>query len=140
MSLNDNRKIFDAYYYAHGCGKLPYERNPAWLESFERIATRIIQDISPHTVLDAGCALGFLVETLRKQGVEGYGVDLSEFAIANVHESIKPYCWQGSITEPFPQKYDLIVGEGVIYADSRVDITDKVIARLKQEYNKNGKK
>ena len=38
------------------------------------------------------------------------------------------------------EKYDLIVGEGVIYADSRIDITDKVVARLKQEFNKSGKK
>lgn len=38
------------------------------------------------------------------------------------------------------EKYDLIVGEGVIYADSRIDITDKVIARLKQGFNKSGKK
>ncbi|WP_455198601.1 OmpH family outer membrane protein [Kaarinaea lacus] len=38
------------------------------------------------------------------------------------------------------EKYDLIVGEGVIYADNRIDITDKVIARLKQNFNKGGKK
>lgn len=38
------------------------------------------------------------------------------------------------------EKYDLIVGEGVIYADSRIDITDKVVGRLKQEFNKSGKK
>jgi hypothetical protein len=40
--------------------------------------------------------------------VEAYGIDISEYAIQNVHPSIKPYCWVGSITEPFPQKYDLI--------------------------------
>ena len=31
-------------------------------------------------------------------------------------------------------KYDLIMGEGVIYASKRVDITQKVIDRLKQQY------
>lgn len=31
-------------------------------------------------------------------------------------------------------KYDLILGEGVIYASNKVDITKKVIARLKQQY------
>lgn len=32
--------------------------------------------------------------------------------------------------------YDLILESGVIYASKRVDITDKVIARLKQDYKK----
>ncbi|MFN2150176.1 MAG: class I SAM-dependent methyltransferase, partial [Anaerolineales bacterium] len=109
MAAEEPSKMFDAYYYAHGCGELPYQRNSAWLEMFENIAKRIAQDIQPKTVLDAGCALGFLVEGLRKQNVDAYGVDISEYAIENVHESIKPYCRQGSITEPFPQKYDLIV-------------------------------
>lgn len=31
-------------------------------------------------------------------------------------------------------KYDLIMGEGVIYASKRVDITQKVIDHLKQQY------
>ena len=77
---------------------------------FARIAERIIQDIQPVTVLDAGCALGFLVEGLRNQGVEAFGIDISDYAIENVHRTIKPFCWQGSVIDPFlPQKYDLIV-------------------------------
>jgi hypothetical protein len=102
-------KTFDAYYYAHGCGELPYQRDPIWLDMFDQIAKRIIQDIQPRAVLDAGCAMGFLVEGLRKFDVEAFGVDISDYAIQNVHENIKPYCWQGSITDSFPQKYDLIV-------------------------------
>ena len=40
------------------------------------------------------------------------------------------------------EQYDLIVsqGPGVIHAAERIDITDKVIARLKQEYSKTTKK
>jgi hypothetical protein len=40
--------------------------------------------------------------------VEAYGVDISEYAVQNISPEIKPYCWIGSITEPFPKKYDLI--------------------------------
>lgn len=58
--------------------------------------------------MDAGCALGFLVEAFRNRGVEAFGVDISKFAIENVHADIKPYCWAGSVSDPFPQKYDLI--------------------------------
>lgn len=101
-------ELYDAYYYATGCGQ-PYERNESWLRFFGGIADRIVSDIGPTTVLDAGCALGFLVEALRARGVQAFGLDISEYAIANVHPSIRPFCWVGSLLDPLPQRYDLIV-------------------------------
>jgi hypothetical protein len=99
--------LYGAYYYAHGCGR-PYQRDQGWLDFFGGIAERIVSGIQPESVLDAGCAWGFLVEGLRQRGVQAFGVDVSEYAIGNVHESIKPYCWVGSVAEPFPRTYDLI--------------------------------
>jgi len=104
----DPQKAFDAYYYQLGCGA-PYVRNEQWLSFFQGIADRIIADLQPKTVLDAGCAKGFLVEGFRNHGLDAWGVDISEYAIQEVHETIKPFCWVGSISDPFPQKYDLIV-------------------------------
>ncbi|MEO0249484.1 MAG: glycosyltransferase [candidate division WOR-3 bacterium] len=107
----DSRKasgLYDAYYFATGCGR-PYRRDEEWLRFFVSIADHIVRDIRPSTVLDVGCAMGFLVEALRQRGVEAFGVDISEYAIQNVHPNIQPYCWVGSVTDPFPQKYDLIV-------------------------------
>lgn len=40
-------------------------------------------------VLDFGCALGFLVRAFVEQGYDAYGVDISEWAIANCDESVK---------------------------------------------------
>ena len=100
-------KLFDDYYYAHGCGA-PYRRDEGWLAQFGRIADAIVRDIQPHTVLDVGCAIGLLVETLRDRGVEAYGVDVSEYAIEQVHPSVRAYCRVGGATEPFGRRYDLI--------------------------------
>jgi glycosyltransferase involved in cell wall biosynthesis len=100
--------MYDAYYFSHGCG-VPYERNEHWLQFFDSIAEKITRETQPGSVLDAGCAMGFLVEALRQRDVAAFGVDISEYAIEQVHADIKPYCWVGSVTEPFPQKYDLIV-------------------------------
>lgn len=108
MNNQEPGRIYDAYYYACGCG-VPYHRTEAWLNFFAGIADRITRDIQPKTVLDAGCAMGFLVEEFRKNGINAWGIDISEYAIQQVYEDIKPYCWVGSIDEPFPQKYDLIV-------------------------------
>lgn len=44
---------------------------------FKNIAGRIYEDRKPESVLDVGCAMGYLVEALRDLGVEAYGVDVS---------------------------------------------------------------
>ena len=99
---------YDRTYFAQGCGR-PYQRDEYWLTWFGRIADRIVNEIGPRTVLDAGCAMGFLVEALRDRGVEAYGLDVSDYALDQVRADIKPYCTRGSITAPLPRRYDLIV-------------------------------
>lgn len=56
--------------------------------------TRIFENIRPHTdwvFLDVGCALGGIVEILRKRNYEAYGVDISRWCIRNspVHKYIR---------------------------------------------------
>lgn len=111
--MENYSRHFDSYYYEHGCGR-PYQRDEEWLGFFDTIAQQIAEKIQPKKVLDAGCALGFLVEKLREREIEAYGVDISEYAIANTHEAIKPYCWVGSVSESFPEQYDLIVSIEVL--------------------------
>ena len=109
MSSGGLPHLFDDDYYSHHCGGIPYERNDLRMAAFDRIAERIIADFQPRTVLDAGCAKGFLVERLRARGVEAWGIDISEYAINNVHPDIKNFCSVGSIADPLPQRYDLII-------------------------------
>lgn len=104
---------YGQYYYRHDCG-IPYERNEHWLTFFGAIADAIVRDLHPTTVLDAGCAMGFLVEALRERGVEAFGIDSSEYAIEQVHESVRDHCRVGTLTEPLPRHYDLIVSIEVL--------------------------
>jgi cyclopropane fatty-acyl-phospholipid synthase-like methyltransferase len=99
---------YDAYYFAHDCGT-PYERNDEWLGFFDRVAEWIVRTIGPASVLDAGSAFGFLVEKLRERGVDAWGIDVSEHAVAQVAPEVAPYCRVGSILAPFGRRYDLIV-------------------------------
>ena len=112
-SQEDHSPDYGRYYYRHDCG-IPYERNEHWLQFFGKIADAIVRDLRPTSVLDAGCAMGFLVEALRARGVEAYGIDVSEYAISQVHESAAEYCQVGSIAEPLPRRYDLIVSIEVL--------------------------
>ena len=104
---------FDAYYYAHCCGD-PYYRGAALQQFFQGVAGRIVSDVAPGTVLDAGCAIGLLVESLRERGVDAVGIDLSSYAIEQVHSSVRAYCHHGSIADEFPARYDLIVSIEVL--------------------------
>ena len=72
-------------------------------------AEHIARQIQPTSVLDAGCAIGLLVEALRARNIAAWGIDISPYAIGQVAESMKPYCRLHSITEPFGQRYELIV-------------------------------
>lgn len=104
---------YDRYYFQNACGK-PYERNPEWLQFFAGIASAIVSRIAPHTVLDAGCAMGFLVEGLRACGVDAFGIDVSEYALGQVRPDLKPYVRLASVLDPLSQKYDLIVSIEVL--------------------------
>jgi SAM-dependent methyltransferase len=104
---------FDEYYYAHCCGD-PYTRSEPLLRFFAGIADRLVADVAPKTVLDAGCAIGLLVEALRARGVDASGIDLSSYAIGQVGDALRPYCRHGSIADEFPARYDLIVSLEVL--------------------------
>lgn len=99
---------YDAEYYRIGFGEHAYERKEPWLSFFGNIAHHIKHDFSPKTVMDAGCAIGLLVEQLAKRGIKAQGVDISEYAIREA-KAAGCDCYQGSLVDPFPATYDFIV-------------------------------
>ena len=99
---------FDAWYYANCCGR-PYARDEQWLRFFGTIADRIVADITKASVLDAGCAMGLLVEALRARGVDAEGLDISEYAIEKAEGPARGHCRVGSLTDDLGSRYDLIV-------------------------------
>lgn len=111
MNSYYNGYFFGDFYQENGGGN--YMNKDQWKPFFDRIADKIIEMFNPKSVLDAGCALGYLVEALRDRDIEAYGFDISEYAINNVSEDIKQYCFVHSINQPLPSnvpdRYDLIV-------------------------------
>ena len=106
-------RLYDRCYFETYGGR-PYRRNTEWLTFFAGVADRIVADIRPRRVLDAGCALGLLVEALRTRGVDAVGIDFSAFAIEHVYEPVKPFCRQASVTDPLREQYDLVVCSEVL--------------------------
>ena len=121
---------YAADYYGHyAADGVSYERNAFWLDFFARIADRLIEDLHPKTALDAGSAIGLLVEALRDRGVEADGVDFSEFAVNHSREDIRQFLRVGSITAPLVRHYDLITCLEVVEHMPSQD-ADRAIANL----------
>jgi glycosyltransferase involved in cell wall biosynthesis len=112
-----NDSLYNEEYYKSCCGT-DYANVKHWESFFGNIADCIIKDFNPKSVLDAGCAWGYLVSQLRKRGVEAYGIDISDYAISMVPEEIKPFCFVGSLDKKWPDgisgRFDLITNIEVL--------------------------
>jgi SAM-dependent methyltransferase len=82
MNWEDRKKIYDSDYYD---GELEGHYREWWWTDVSVWMPRALiikEAFLPQTVLDCGCAKGSLVKFLRYYGIESYGFDLSEYAIA----------------------------------------------------------
>ncbi len=112
-SISAQEKIYDAEYFEGHKTKSNYD-------SYSRDAKIpgqvIAQDIynlfKPRSFLDVGCALGYVVKSLRAQGVEAIGVDVSRWAVdrANV-----PFIGQlDASSQQIPGMYDVVMAYDVL--------------------------
>jgi SAM-dependent methyltransferase len=106
------QRLYGRWYY--DTYTVPYEENDHWRNFFGSVADNIIRYLQPRTVLDAGCAKGFLVAALRERGVEAFGFDLSEWAIDQAPAEVRPYLSVGSLTSPIEGTFDLVTNIEVI--------------------------
>ena len=97
----------DAYYQEH-CGVEYSWANPHWPEFFGDVADGILRCVRPQTVMDAGCAIGFLVGALRERGVDAEGVDISPEAIDAAPEHVAPHISVGGFDDLLGRRWDLI--------------------------------
>lgn len=76
------------------------------------------------TILDFGCARGYLVKALRKLGRNAYGCDVSEWAISNCDPDVKGCLY----TEMFSfVQYDHVFSKDVL---EHVDDLNEIVPRL----------
>lgn len=117
-------KLYGRWYY--DTYTVPYDDNDHWRAFFGGVADAIVAQLAPRTVLDAGCAKGFLVAALRERGVDAVGFDLSEIAIAEAPEAARDHVRVGSLTDPVDGRYDLVTCIEVIEHLDPADATAAV--------------
>lgn len=131
MSLHKN--IFDEKYFEDGVRhRVSAYENYRWMpERTIREASSIINNIKFDTVLDYGCAKGFMVYALRLLGKEAYGADVSEYAITNCHPSVKDYLQVIENTEQLTGGWDLIIAKDVLEHIPK-DVIPSVLSELRR--------
>lgn len=130
---------YDKDYFERGVetGKSLYS-NYRWIPelTIPMCAELIMQlKIGPEdTILDFGCAKGFIVKALRLLHREAYGVDISEYAIKQASEDVAQYLSPVSSAGPYPvfgnkRYYDWAIAKDVLEHIAYNDI-DRVLANL----------
>jgi len=71
------------------------------------------------SILDIGCAKGFLLHEFRQllPGVQVAGVDISTYALDHALDDVRPFLQQGNATAlPFPDaSFDLVISINVVH-------------------------
>lgn len=103
-------EIYDEEYFEYGLstGKSGYE-NYRWLPDRlygEARAVIKLLGINPKSsVLDFGCAKGYMVKALRHYNIESFGCDISKYALENSDTEIKEF-----LSNDIPsKKFDFVV-------------------------------
>jgi len=89
--MKNSKNLFDQDYYEHGVKKgISGYENYKWMPTRSiPEAISICENIDFQTVIDFGCAKGFLVHSLNLLNKTAVGVDISEYAIQNCMPEVK---------------------------------------------------
>jgi 2-polyprenyl-3-methyl-5-hydroxy-6-metoxy-1,4-benzoquinol methylase len=133
MNSLEIKKVFDEKYFEDGVRhRVSAYENYRWMpERSIREASSIINNIPFTTVLDFGCAKGFMVHALRLLGKEAYGADVSEYAVENCHPKVKEYLQVIETTEQLTGGWDLIIAKDVLEHIPK-DLIPSVLSELRR--------
>lgn len=120
-------KYNQTYYQGHcekdNTGTGVYKKN------YELIAENIISTFQPKTVLVVGSSYGYLVQTLREQGLSAYGIVgcINHINSKVLEDNIQSEA--DDLPAEFPQKFDLVVTIEMLEHISE-EFTENVISKL----------
>ena len=112
-----SENYYDKSYFEKRYFMFTWER--AKDEAFRR-ADEIIKVLKPRTILEVGCAVGYLQRALEERGVKTWGCDISDFALSQ---------------NPYKTKV-CDIRDGLPYEDSFVDVivSESTFEHIEMEY------
>ena len=133
-----SRDKYDMKYYEDGIksGKSCYVEY-RWLPSLTiPMAHKMVEYLGialRDSVLDFGCAKGYLVKAFRDMGIEAYGVDVSAYAIANAPGELTGYVQRIESCEVIPllmsrrRRYEWFIAKDVFEHLEEKDLHNQLL-------------
>ncbi len=89
----------------------------------------------PNKILDFGCAKGFYVRCLRREGFQAFGIDVSNYALSRSPEDIRPFlslASAGSLSSFSDKEFDLTIAKDVLehLAVDELQVTVEGLCRI----------
>lgn len=100
-------------------------------DSFNEFAEMIIDRFKPESVLDLGCAKGYLVKALHQKGVKAFGKDISEYATS---------FYDGLICGDITDLSDCPDVDLIVSFDTFEHLPEKDLKKLREQMRKKGKR
>lgn len=130
-----NQSYYDSDYFERGLesGKSAYQNYRWEPELTIPLAMTIVDylDIKRgQTVLDYGCAKGYLVKALRLLYREAYGFDVSKYALSQIDADTAPFC---SDPDVLNKQFDFVIAKDVF---EHMDIDEVVEVLRKLHFKK----
>lgn len=107
--------------------------------NYTSLAERVVRPFRTppgSTVLEVGCAYGYLVQMLRRMGYDAYGMDISEFALSQADPEVRPYLIRADVSDWIPhhpltmERWHLITSMDVLeHAESKEE-AQRILYRL----------
>ena len=127
--IGSNGRCYDEDYFERGIatGKSCYENYRCIPELTIPMAMTIIDVLKigrDASVLDFGCAKGYLVKALRLLYRQAWGLDASDYALKHLDNCVKDYCFHWRLEEYLPKEFDFCIAKDVfehLYEDDVVD-------------------
>ena len=81
------------------------------------------------TVLEIGCAKGYMLVEFHKLGMQVAGIDASAYAVENAHPDVRDYIRQGDICKlPFSDgTFDLVFGKDVLEHNPEPEVRKAIL-------------
>lgn len=128
-------EFFDRGYFVGG-DKSNYGDYKQTRGILEILGEMVFSVLHPRSLLDVGCAYGFIPIYLRDKGVESYGIDLSEFAIS---QGGKSYLMQGdatNLTQFKNKQFEVVMASELMehLPEKKIDAAIKEAKRVASKY------
>ena len=134
--MNGHNDRFGEGYFERGDGSgyVNYSWRPELIRPRVQAIIRAA-DIQPaDKILDFGCAKGFYVRCLRREGFQAFGIDASSYALSHAPEDVRPFLDlrpEKDLSSFGDKEFDLTIAKDVL-EHLAVNELEETVARLRR--------